>query len=275
LPSIPPLTFRYIDVVYYMLKHYYVVDGEIHVKGFLNKDLETGKYQLIPLSRFFANNSSKKNLMEAFSFAELVDNFEFSNPNNPSPDAETSLYNSGMKNLAYSTPMYSYNNDYFINSIVHGYDKIFGVHKIKCIKLKDFVEKWEKKFVDVFSSLGGKVKPFIVVNKTTAQKFRHYRGVYPIENTSKMVEAEICNTITFYNLVSMFSNVGTLNRRAGKFIDIFKIGWENISKSDEKVLGRWFVTELRHNFLGDGYINEFKCCKTYVGSTSKITENVE
>jgi hypothetical protein len=46
-------------------------------------------------------------------------------------------------------------------------------------------------------------------------------------------------------------------------------------KSDEKLLGRWFVTEVHHVFFGDLYRNEFFCTKTYVGTTSKIDNEVD
>lgn len=270
----PPLTYRYIDVVNSLLKYYYYLDGEIYVKGFIIYDRINKKYQLRPISKMFEDNL--ENTMEAFSVADLVDSGETSNPNNPPPDDEVEIseHNSGLKNFAYSTPMYAWNNDYFINSIVYGYDQIMGTHKMRIMKLEDFQSKWEDKFVKVFSSLGGEAKPFVVKNKTTDKKFRHYRTDKPLEQAVKMVEAEIYNTLTFYNLVSIFSNLGSLNREVGKFVDIFKVG-SKIFKSDEKTLGRWFVTELRHVFLGDGYTNEFKCCKTYTGPQTNINQDAE
>jgi hypothetical protein len=95
-----------------------------------------------------------------------------------------------------------------------------------------------------------------------------------VEDTVKMVEAEMCNLLTFYNLNCVFSNLGFTGREAGKFLDIVKIG-EVKQKGDTKMYGRWFVTEIRHIVLNDTYINEFKCCKTYVGMSSKIKNDVE
>jgi hypothetical protein len=268
----PPLTFRYMDLMNYLLKHYYAKDGDMYVKGFIHFDEEKGKYQLRLLSKIFEKN--KDEVMEAFTLSDFADVGDTSNDNNPPPDAEVSEYNNGIKNIGYSTPMYGINNDFFINTVVYGYDPILGIHKTRIKKLEDIEKQWEKKFVKSFKAIGGEPKPFVVKNKNTKQKFRHFRSPYPVEDSEKMVEAEMINTLTFYNLRAIFANLGSANRVGGKFIDIVKVG-EGKQKSDEKLLGRWFVHELRHIFLGDGYTNEFSCCKTYSGPNTKITPDAE
>ena len=268
----PPLTFRYIDLLYYLLQHYYAKDGEMYVKGFINYDMTKQKYKLTFLSKTFEKN--KDNVMEAFTVSDFASDGETSNENNPPPDAEISQFNNGLKNFAYSTPMYAINNDLFLNTIVYGYDPIMGIHKQRILRLDDVQKKWEKKFVEPFKALGGKPKPFLTKNKTTKEKFRHYRTPYAVEDSVKLVEAEMYNIFTFNNLQCAFANMGSLNRSSGKFLDIAKIG-DAVQKSDEKLLGRWFVTEIRHIFLGDGYTNEFICYKTYVGPKSNISDSVE
>jgi hypothetical protein len=269
---IPPLTFKYIDLIQYLLKHYYAKDGDIYVKGFILYDSKNKKYQLKLISEIFEKN--KDNVIEAFTLSNFADVGDISNSNNPPPDSDVSKYNNGIKNIGYSTPMYSWNNGFFINTVVHGYDPIMGIHKMQISKLDDIQEKWKKKFVDSFKAIGGMPVPFIVKNKTTKQKFRHFRLPYPIEDSIRIVEADTYNTLTFYNIQSIFVNLGTANRTSSKFIDIAKIG-DDKQKSDEKLLGRWFITELRHNFLGDGYTNEFLCCKTYAGPETKLKEDGE
>lgn len=268
----PPLTFRYIDLVFYLLKHYYAKDGDMYVKGFINYDPKKKKYKLELLSKIFEKN--KDNMLEAFTLSDFADTGETSNENNPPPDAEVSSYNSNIKNISCNTPSYRWNNDFFINTIIHGYDPLLGIHKMRVKKLKDVEDKWKKKFVESFKSIGGSPKPFVVKNKTTKQKYRQFRTPYSVEDAEKMVESEMYNTLTFYNLQGTFANIGSSQRQSGKFIDVVKFGDTKI-KNDEKMLGRWFVTELRHVFLGDGYTNEFVCCKTYVGPQSNIQENAE
>jgi len=268
----PPISYRYIDLVYHLLKYFYGKDGEVYVKALIMKNKKTAKYQMRYISKIFSEN--KKNTLDAFTTADLSDKSVAENENNPPPDAKVSKFSSGLKNFAYNTPLYEWNNDFFINSIVHGYDNFLGVHKMRVLRLDDVEKKWKTKFVDVFSTIGGSPKPFVVKNNNTKQKFRHYRSPYNIEDTVKMVEAEMCNLLTFFNLNCVFSNLGFTGRESGKFLDIVKIG-EVKQKGDTKMYGRWFVTELRHIFTKDTYTNEFKCCKTYVGSGSKIKNDVE
>ena len=270
---IPPATYRYVDLIHEFMRLYYAKDGELYVKGFISYDHTTDKFRLDLLTNIFKDNV--KNTMEAFALGDLTSKVETSNPNNPPPDAPVGQYMGSLKNLGYSTPFYGWNTDFFVNSLVFGYDRILGISKIRKILFEDIKSKWADKFVKVFKSKGGEPKPFLVTNKSTLQKFKRYTFPYPVEDNQKIVEAEICNALTFYNLQSSFSNIGKTSRKAGKFIDIFSTKNIDSLKSDEKILGRWYVTELRHIFIGEIYSNQILCCKTYVGPESKIDTEVE
>lgn len=268
----PPLSWRYIDFLYYLLQLYYFKDDDLYVKAFLHFDNKDKKYKLVPISKFFTDN--KKQLLESFGLGDLTETIDFSNPNNPPPDGKTGEYIGPMKNLGYSTPMFLWNNDFFINYLVYRYDEILGEFKIRKLLIDDVLEKWKVKFVDVFKSIGGEVKPFMVMNKKTSKKFKHYNVPFKVEDSVKMVESELYNIFTFYNLQCSFSNIGDSSRHSGKFIDIFKTKNDDL-KSDEKILGRWLVTEVSHVFFADLYRNEISCCKTYVGPNNKINNDVD
>lgn len=270
----PPLSFRYLDVVHYLMRIFYVKDDDIQVKAFISFDHKSGKYQMNKISEIFKNH--KDHLSEAFALGDLTDKIFFDNPNNPPPEAETFAYQSQMKNFGYSTPFFGWNNDFYINSLVFGYDPILGIQKIKKLDIEDLRKKWQKTFVDVFKSKGGKPKPAIVFNKNTSKKYKHYRLPYQLEDSAKIVEAEIINNMIFYNLQCSFSNLGSSNRKSGMFLDIYNtLGEERELFSDRKTLGRWFITELRHVFFGDTYTNQFLCTKTYLGPRAKIDEQSE
>ena len=255
----PPATFRYIDTIQELMRSYYAKDDEIHVKGFIRFDKETDKFRLDLLSKIYADN--EKNTIEAFGLGDLVTDLGFEIGN--------------LKNLGYSTPLYSWTSDYFINSLVFGYDRILGQNKIRKIKFDDIKEKWKKKFVDPFKA-SGKVKPFAIKNKTTDKRFKRFSYPYNVDNSVKMVEAETHNALTFYNLQVSFSNIGNTVRQAGKFIDIFSPKKNGPKlKSDQKILGRWYVTEVRHIFFADLYTNQVFCTKTYIGPKANFKEDVE
>lgn len=270
----PPATFRYIDVIRYFMRFFYAKDDDIYVKGFITKNKITKKYELQLISKIFKEH--KKNELEAFIVGDMVTDIGFDNNNNPPSGPKVGNYIGGLRSVGYSTPLYTWYTDYFINSLVVGYDKVLGQQKIKKIKFKDIKEKWKKVFVDNFTAKGGKPKPFAINNKSTDKRFKRYKFPYPVEDGVKLVEAETHNALTFYNLQLSFTNIGNSARQSGKFIDIAsakKVDKE--LKSDEKVLGRWFVTEVRHVFLSDLYTNQIFATKTYIGPNSNIKEDVE
>lgn len=272
LTFIPPVSWRYIDVMNEMLKLFYAKDGDLHVKAFMNYNHENEKFEFQLISKLFEEN--KDNVIDAFSLGDLVNEFDTSNPNNPPAEAETSEYMSGERNFAYSIPSHDVTNNFFVNRIIHGYDNILGEMQMSKIVVKDHKEKWQKKFVDVFKAQMGKPKPCIILNNTNEKKFKHYRLPYSITDNKKIVEAELNSSLIFYNLQAYFSNMGDTFRQSGKFIDIYKPKKQQI-KSDEKILGRWLITEIQHVFFADLYINEFYCTKTYIGPTSKVKDDVE
>ncbi len=271
LNYIPPATFRYIDLLRYLLRLYYAKDGEIYVKGFIIR--EDLKYTLQLLSKIYADND--KNVMEAFPLGDLTDKVDTTNENNPPSGPPVKEYIGQLRNLGYSTPLYDWTKDYFLNSLVIGYDRIMGQNRIERLKFDDVKSKWTAKFVDVFKSISGKPKPFGIKNNTTGKRFKYYKFPYAVSDGVKLVEAEMHNNLTFLNLQVAFTNIGDVTRRSNKFIDIFSTRGNTDLKSDEKILGRWYVTEVRHIFFADLYTNQIFACKTYIGPKSNVKDDVD
>lgn len=270
----PPMNWRYIDLIYYLLRIFYEKSDDVYVKAFLQWDHAKEKFNFVSISKLFQDNNKKENLLDAFAIGDLTSSFDPSNPNNPPAESETGIYIGPSRNIGYSVPSHDITNNFFVNRLVHGYDAILGENKIKKIDIEKLKTKWKKKFVDVFTCIGGSPKPSMVMNKTTSKKFKHYRMPFKIEDSVKIIEAELISALIFYNLQISFNNLGDQFRQSGKFIDIYKTKKERL-KSDEKLLGRWLVTEIKHVFFGDLYRNEFSCTKTYVGPTANIKDNVD
>jgi hypothetical protein len=234
------------------------------------------KYQLQLLSKIFKEH--KQHELESFTVGDLVTDIGFDNPNNPPSGPKTGEYIGMLKNIGYSTPMYNWTTDYFINSLVVGYDHTLGQQKIRKISFDDIKEKWKKRFVDPFTAKAGKVKPFAIKNNSTDERFKRYKFPYLVEDGVKIIEAEIHNALTFYNLQLSFSNIGNTARSSNKFIDIVsakKLKDPSKSlKSDSKILGRWYITEVRHVFFADLYTNQIFATKTYIGPNENIKEDV-
>jgi hypothetical protein len=274
----PPATFRYMDLLRYFIKIFYAKSDDIHVKGFISKDNKTKKYSLTLLSDIFKNNKSLG--LEAFPIGDMVSEIGFDNENNPQSDPEVSvgLYISPIKNLVYNTPLYNWSTEFFINSIVYGYDPIMGQQKAFRLNFDEVRDKWEKIFVEPFRSKGGKPKPFAVKNKAKDKIYKKYVYPYRAEDSAKIIEAEIHNSLTFYNLQLSFSNIGSASRKAGRFIDIVSASKPpegELPKTDQKLLGRWFVTQVKHQFFDGLYTNQVFATKTYIGPKASINEEID
>jgi hypothetical protein len=64
------------------------------------------------------------------------------------------------------------------------------------------------------------------------------------------------------NLIS-FRLPGSTHRQAGRFIGIDRDGALAASKFDDKLLGIYFIVEVRHTFSDGEYFNDLHCIKTY------------
>lgn len=257
---IPSLSYRYIDLLYYILQYYYYIDGDIAVKGFLRK--VDGEYTLQILSKLYEDN--KKLVAETFISDDIASSPSV-NPNNPEATADTKRYTGSIVSNNLLSPFTDISNTFFMNTIVTGYNSHLGESQIVEIRIKDIRDKWAKKFVDVFTSVGGRVKGFLNLNKIKIEDgFKIIRLPGNTYDNAKIVEAGIINDLTFLNLQLNINVVGDTGRRPGTFIDVKKLKNEK-TESDKKLLGRWFVTSVRHVKLLNTYRNEIYSVKTYAG----------
>jgi hypothetical protein len=264
----PPATFRYIDLMRYFLNLFYAKDGAIHVKGFINFNPSMKVYDFQLISNIFKSNTMYG--LEAFPVGDITSTAGFSNPNNPISGPPVGEYTSQTRNLAYSTPLFTWTTDFFVNSLIFGYDTKLGQQKIKKIIFKDIRDKWRESFVTPFVSVGGSPQASYVSTPGVDKKFKRFKFPYPVEDGAKIVEAEMINALTFYNLQLTFTNIGNTIRSSNRFIDIVSVRKDSkILKSQEKLLGRWFITELHHVFFADLYTNTVYATKTYIGPQSK------
>jgi hypothetical protein len=268
---IPPDTFRYSDLIKYLLRISYKKEKGLNVRSFLTFDRITKKYSLQTLSKLFEKN--KDEVIEAFAANDLIDKIK-SNKNNPPPDADVNQYATQLPQTNLTTPMLTYSNEFFMNYKAVGYDPILGEHTIVEKRIEDIKDLWKKNFVDVFKSEGGKPKAFLPLNKQKKEKlFRTVSTPFSVDKSSNIAEAEMASNLIFYNMCLSIDVLGNTKRNAGKFIDIYRTA-EQVN-SDKKLLGRWLVTKCRHRFYGETYKNYLQCVKTYVGPDVNLDDDID
>lgn len=266
---IPSSSYRYKDLLYYLLQYYYYIDGDLSTKGFLSKGSKG--YELKTLSKdFFSKNEEL--VYEHFHAGDLVSK-PTTNSNNPmSLGGEYKIYNNNIVSNNLTTPTEDISNSFLMNALVVGYDPILGVSRMKEVRLQDVREKWAKKFVDVFKSVGGKPKKYLNLKATKKEgQFKQYRLPFNVIDNANIVEADMVNSFLFYNQQLNINVMGDTGRKSGTFIDMFKVKDEKV-KTDQKLLGRWFITSVRHVKIANTFRNEIYCVKPYAGPDYNDTD---
>ena len=268
---IPPISFRYSDLIKYLLRLYYFIDGDLSCQGMLTYDRVTKKYQLRPISKIFGENPDL--VQEAFGVGDLTNDKNVGTvKSNPIDEGvQVNEYTNALKSTNFTTPMVTWSNEFFTNYSISTTNRLLGIEVKELMTIKDVKDAWTKSFVDVFKCVGGVPKPFLPLNEAKSNIFKPFILPYKKEHVRNIAKAQMISNLTFYNLQLAIDNIGDTARKAGKFIDVFKRNnREDIS--DKKLLGRWFVTKVRHMFTKDKYYNVMSCIKTFVGPDSKIKD---
>ena len=294
---IPPSTFRYSDLIKYLLRIYYYKDGAagLPVQGILKQDRADmdnieGKFTLQPLTKIYENN--KKLVIEAFGVQDLINNeSEQGNPNNPAGGNHVPVnqFTNQLKNTNLTSPLTKFVDEFFINYTVDSVDPESGGHSKDIIRFRDdgvdnIKEKWIKTFVECFECLGGAPKPHLVFNKKTEEKYKPYRTPFTPLKSKNLAIAQLVSNLLFFNLNLNFEQIGDTNRRSGTFIDVFRKGnnkkeekseLSSAGLTDPKLLGRWLVCKVRHRFLKDKYQTVVQCVKSCIGPDDFMQKQIK
>ena len=155
-------------------------------------------------------------------------------------------------------------NEFFTNYSIATTNRELGIEVKELMTISDVKDKWAKSFVEVFKCVGGVPVPFLPINEAKSNIFKPFILPYKKEHVRNIAEAQMVSNMTFLNLQLGLDNIGDTIRKPGKFIDIFKRN-DQVEIVDDKLLGRWFVTKVRHTFQRDRYSNVISCIKTCVG----------
>lgn len=266
-PFVPSINYRYLDVIYYLLQHYYFKDGNTPVKGFLSKE-RNGKYTLKTISKdYFEKNPDL--LLEVFHSGEILTKQDakigsIDNPNTPN-DTPTDRTISNLTSISLDSFGVDESNQFFMNTNVMSYDDVLGEYYIDQLRIRDIREEWEEKFVKKFTMklVGESPKKHMPMTKEKLEgEFKTYRLPYSRTQNTNIVKANMINDFIFQNNQLMISTNGNVMRQPGTFIDIVLM--RNNSESP-LMLGRWFVTGVEHIKTNSTYRNIIKAVKTYVG----------
>ena len=276
---LPPISFRYSDLVKYLIRINYNEAGEgsggsasgtskTYVRSLLYWDRNNMNYVFKSLETIY----KKPTCHESFVAGEFPDGQP--NANNTGEKGPV-YYISQLHSTGLTTPMLTYSNAYFMNFLVSGYDPQLGEHGLREIRIEDVKKKWADVLkIEDFPVLGGKAKPFMPLNPAKKHElFRTFSLPFSLDKVAKLAEAEMIGNMTFYNMELTLHQLGDVTRRVGMFVDV-----ENLAKAsntDAKLCGRWLVTKCTHEFINNSYYNTLFCTKIYTGPGAEENSRVE
>ena len=269
---LPPTSFRYSDLVKYLVKiNYNDLDG-IYVRSLLYWDRAKMKYVFRSMDSIYKNANAEEAFVAADGAGKNATPGDNANNtgSNTNSTVTSQLHSSGV-----TTPMLTVSNSYFMNFLVAGYDPQLGEHGLREIRIEDVKDKWSKALqIDKFPVLGGKAKPFLPLNTAKKQElFRTFSLPFSLDKVAKLAEAEMIANMTFFNMELSLHQLGDVTRRVGMFVDVMNLA--KASNGDAKLCGRWLVTKCTHEFVNNSYYNSLFCTKVYVGPGAEENSNVE
>jgi len=150
--------------------------------------------------------------------------------------------------------------------IIHSYDqarKQFNIDNI-ANSINKTMETYQKNFVEsIKTNRWTNIVPGI-----TRTKNRNVEHIFTIVDNDPVQRISFGRHDTLYacifaNNQVKFKAQGNTARQAGKFIGVDRDGSSPFNAFDEKFLGIYFITEVKHVFEGNNYYNEVVCTKTY------------
>lgn len=180
----------------------------------------------------------------------------------------------------------SYNFDFiagqysqsFINSkIVHSYNyggKQFNLESYRN-SIDNFSKTADENFVFPFAPKGSKTLQIGKLRNQNKNTTNEFAAVELDENQrlSLGLAKNLKNYVYLNNFVT-FRVKGATHRQAGKFIGITRENNKQPTDFDNKFLGVYFITNVKHIFEDAQYINELVCVKTYIPTDIFLNKNI-
>ena len=137
--------------------------------------------------------------------------------------------------------------------------------------MKDYYDLFVKPFKDEFTKDGSQkyeVFPNFYPNPNKKNNYDTHKGVLPPEMDEKKFLNQKLSSLLYLNNIYQFKLTGKTHRKSLAFVDVIKTaenkdGKFTATKYDMNVLGRHFITSVKHVFEFNTYRNEIETIKPY------------
>lgn len=266
-PYIYPNHFSALDALCFLLPFNLTNDTKgITSQLLISYDRVTRKYKLIsPLDAFI-----DKFTPEQFTITTQSTN-EGQNKSPslfaPANGTFTVRGNNSIDSYFFSDVHYDTSNSKFVTTFITTPNNLTGTSS-SLVKLQDEVGNYENAILPLIQSqYGNKAKLNVALDpiKITNSSYRVFRSPYDLKLTTDIVKAQMYNYFMFDNMQLKITVPGQIYRQPGTLIIIDKDRNVSGGEFDKKIIGHWYVMEVKHTFNNKGsYINELYCCKPFI-----------
>ena len=274
-----PARYKGVDCLQYLLSRHVSDKNDNYDQAFLRLERSSNVFKLESLNKIFKTalngNSSGvgENYLETFKLGIYSDKQNDFGINAVTYTPLNGLYlgkYGTINNFSYDAMPGIHSQQEVVSTIVHSYDndnKTFNVDEERNT-ISSVLSVFSENYVKPFNSLSIDNNAYINFYpgeyRFMQKNVKHVFSV--LENSDQRISSGRNKALfgnLFLNNTVLFKVPGSTHREAGKFIGIDRDGAIPYSDFDSKLLGVYFVVEVKHIFEGNEYFNELRCVKSY------------
>ena len=285
-----PAGYKGADCLEYLTSRHVSSQANEYDQAFLRIERNSSEFNFQSISNLFkkalataGNNNTAKigdNYLETFKLGLysdennfLIESIDFTPPNALFLDKYGTI-----NNFNYDPMPGVLTQQDLVSVLVHSYnhnERQFDIHQTQHT-IQSTLSAYDSNYVKPFNSVSfkGAYPNFYPGEYRLLQK--NVKNIFtvvsenPIQKFSAGRNRALFNSI-FLNNTVLFKVPGSTHRQAGKFIGINRDGAFAWSDFDSKILGVYFVIEVKHIFEGNEFFNELRCIKTYNYDNTQLT----
>lgn len=282
-----PSQYKALDSLNYLMSRHVSTQGNNYDQCFLEIERNSRAFKLASLKSFFDKAYSSNGDTGSQYYLETYIIGEYNDSTNTIPVQEIRFtprigaYFNLWNNLTHYTSDFMpgiHSQEALVTRIVHSYnngEKAFNLD-IERNTVEAAMDVYNKNYVNTLR--GNRTPSNNFLPGVLKQKNKNIKNVYSVSstNTDQRLSAgrnKFLRASLFLNQMLTFSTAGSTHRQAGRFIGLDRQGAIQVNDFDSKVLGIYFIINVRHVFKDGDYTNEIKCVKTYANSNIFLNNN--
>jgi hypothetical protein len=268
-----PINSSAYDAINFLLPYNIGTVNTLPTQNFLRYNTTTQLFDNIPVTDIFTKLDQADSNLETFLLADndgttVQELNTGASPEGPQPDfiASTNKIN----NLAYNNVSFNIANNDFVSIYVSNTTNPTNVNSFTYVDVETAINDFDKNIIKPMASHYGndvRLNVDLDTSKINKQNYKVLTSVFDNTINVKVAKSQLYNAFIFQNMFLTFTTDGQPYREPGKFINIKK----NLDKVntgsafERKIIGQWYVTEVKHIITGDGkYKNFFQCVKPFI-----------